>query len=300
VTPRELVMRHLAERRPADAEETYKSRLRALDLFLGFLGREGRGLSRDDVLAYMRHVLTRVTPKGQPWSERTVEGALLGVRTLLKWAERRGLILESLSSWIKLARSAPLPRALSEEDAARLIEEGPRPGPLCARDRAIIELLYGTGLRASEVCRLDLVDVALCESLLLVRCGKGRKDRVVPFGERVRTALLAYLREERAQAPGPFFLSKCGTRLTRTGLGEVLRRAKTRAGLTAPASAHCLRHSFATHLLRHGADIVSLKALLGHAGLNATQVYLDLDVLDLARMIEKSHPRERGMPDTGL
>lgn len=298
MTPAALVSRYLDERRPIYARDTYRQQKRALALFLSFLAREGRGLSREDVLAYARHVFTRVTPLGKPWAPRTIEWALLGVRAFLKWAEKRGHVLEDLFSWITIPRSSPLPRALSEEEAVRLIDDGPRPGPHHARDRAIIELLYGTGLRATEACHLDLVDVALCEGLLLVREGKGRKDRVVPFGERVRTALLVYLREWRAHRAGPLFLSQRGARLTRNSLGEILQRAKIRAGLTVPASAHCLRHSYATHLLRNGADVVSLKVLLGHSRLNATQVYLDLDVSDLARMLEKSHPRERAMPDT--
>ncbi len=286
---RALVSAYLAERRPVYARETYEHQKCALALFLNFLGQ--RGLSRDSVHAYVCHVQGRVTPKGEPWSARTIEWALSAVRTFLKWAEKKGHVLEDLSTLIAIPRVSPLPRALSEEDAARLLDDGPR-GPFEVRDRAILELLYGTGLRASEVCRLDLVDVALSEGLLLVKEGKGRKDRVVPFGERVRASLLAYLREGRAHKAGPLFLSRWGTRLTPGTLSQILIRAKVRAGIAVPASAHCLRHSYATHLLRRGADIVSIKTLLGHARLNSTQVYLDLDVSDLARMIEKCHPRE--------
>jgi site-specific recombinase XerD len=292
VTPAELVERYFTERSPAWAESTRDCQRRALQRFLRFLA--GRSLSRENVLAYVCHLNACLTPRGTPWAPRSVEGALLSVRTFLKWAQSH--VLEDLASWIKVPRTSPLPRALSEEDVTRLIEQGPPAGEHHARDRAILELLYGTGLRASELCRLDLVDVALSEGLLLVRQGKGRKDRVVPFGERARTSLLSYLREERRPLGGPVFLSRRGGRLTRAGLGSLLLRAKRRAGLTVPASAHCLRHSYATHLLRHGAGVVSVQALLGHARLHSTQVYLDLDVEDLKRMIERSHPRERVRP----
>jgi integrase/recombinase XerD len=306
MTPHELVLRSLLARAPAWSEDTLAHHRASLRRFLGFLA--GRSLRRDDVLAYVRHVRARRTPKGEPWSQHMVAGVLRDLRAFLGWAEKEGHILESLAAWIEVRTVQSLPRALSEEDAACLIDDGPKPGPWQARDRAILELLYGTGVRASEACRLDLTDVALLEGLLLVREGKGRKDRVVPFGERVRAALLAYLREERRPqrmsrfakrtsqpSYGPLFPSRRGGRLTRDGLSQILGRAKKRAGLAVPASAHCLRHSYATHLLRRGADVVSLKALLGHARLASTEVYLDLDVSDLKRMIEKSHPREKGV-----
>jgi site-specific recombinase XerD len=124
-----------------------------------------------------------------------------------------------------------------------------------------------------------------------VREGKGRKGRLVPFGRKVKDALRAYLRE-RAAREGALFLTRSGRRMVRSALGDVVRHAGERAGLGRPVSPHRLRHSYATHLLRNGADIRHIQALLGHASLSSTQVYLGLDVTDLARMLERSHPRE--------
>jgi site-specific recombinase XerD len=170
-----------------------------------------------------------------------------------------------------------------------LIEKGARN----ALDRAVLELLYGAGLRAAELAALTVDDVDLGERIVYVRQGKGRKDRVVPFGERVRVALLAYLRS-RPRAGGPIFLSAWGRPISSKTLGWLVQKAGERAGLKGPASPHRLRHSYATHLLRNGADVRHIQALLGHASLASTQIYLGLETADLARMLEKSHPRERG------
>jgi len=160
--------------------------------------------------------------------------------------------------------------------------------------RALLELLYWTGLRASEALRLGIDDVDLCEGMLFVRQGKGGKDRVVPFGERVRQAVRVYLREERPPCSGPPFLSIRQRALTREGLGVLVARAAGHAGIPRAISPHRLRHSHATYLLRHGAPLVATQALLGHASLVSTEVYLSLETKDLARMVRNSHPRERG------
>jgi integrase/recombinase XerD len=129
--------------------------------------------------------------------------------------------------------------------------------------------------------------------VLFVRQGKGSKDRVVPFGERVRQAIRVYLREERPAWSGPLFLSTQRGALTREGLEALVTRAAQHAGILRPVSPHRLRHSYATHLLRHGAPLVAIQRLLGHASLVSTEIYLALETKDLARMVQKSHPREQ-------
>lgn len=181
-----------------------------------------------------------------------------------------------------------LPRTLSESEVFELIEKGAKG----ARERAIFEVLYGTGLRASELIRLTPDDIDLLTGILYVRQGKGRKDRVVPFGERVKAAVLAYLRE-RPRKGGPLFLNARDGPLTVGTLETLVWSAGKRAGLARLASPHRLRHSYATHLLQGGADVRHIQVLLGHASLASTQVYLGVEVSDLARMLEKSHPRER-------
>jgi integrase/recombinase XerD len=138
-----------------------------------------------------------------------------------------------------------------------------------ARDRALVELLYGTGLRAGELARLELSDIAFAERAIHVRQGKGRKDRVVPLGERAAEAIVEYLRE-RLRRPGPLLLSRWGRPLSAVLLWRAVTRLGRAAGVV--VSPHRLRHSYATHLLRHGARVQEIQALLGHGSVESTQV----------------------------
>jgi integrase/recombinase XerC len=165
---------------------------------------------------------------------------------------------------------------------------------LPARDRALLELLYATGLRVSELVALDLSDVDLA-SRQLRTLGKGRKERIVPFGGKAAAALREYLKErpqhqERKDADA-VFLNVQGGRLTDRSVRRILDRAVRLAGLTRHASPHALRHSFATHLLAAGADLRSIQELLGHASLSTTQKYTHLDAERLIEVYRKSHPR---------
>jgi integrase/recombinase XerD len=169
-------------------------------------------------------------------------------------------------------------------------------GAVGPRDRAILEVLYGTGLRVSECVRLDLQDVGLREGQLLVRNGKGKKDRVVPLVGQALLALDRYLREVRhALVRDPkeqaVFLSVIGTRLSPVTLQYQVRRYAKALGLR--AKPHVLRHSCATHLLRHGADVRQIQQLLGHRALETTALYLRVDVSHLAEVVARAHPRER-------
>jgi len=228
--------------------------------------------------------------RSRGWSWRTAGRVLASARTLFRWAWRAGRLLEDLGLLIEVPRGRTLLRTLNEDEVLRLLA-----ACRSARDLALVEVLYGTGLRAGELLRLDLGDLDLGEGLLHVRQGKGRKDRTVPFGERVREALVRYLREERAGLAGEaLFPTASRGRLSRSGLRTVLRRTGERAGLARHASPHRLRHSYATHLLRGGAGVVSIQALLGHGDLGSTEVYTEGEVGDLREVIARCHPRERG------
>lgn len=276
------------------SEHTRRQERAALDRFRVFLAkRKPAGeLVQAHVLAFIADVRSRVNArKGTPWKPATITGTLGAARRFLRWCFRHGHVLQDLGALIITPKPDRLPRALSEADVTKLLELGPRPGPLNARAAAVLEVLYGTGLRAAELARLDVGDVDLQQRLLLVRQGKGRKDRVIPFGESVRAAILRYLREGRDERPGALFLTRDGYRLHRLRVNGIVRDAGARAGVV--ASAHCLRHSFATHLLRNGASLPEIAALLGHASLQSTEIYLRVEVADLDRMIERSHPQER-------
>lgn len=288
VTTSELAERYLCEKASAWSPATLTQARRFLLDFLRFA--EPRVLLPENIVAYAVDLRGRVTQQGRALAPRSAEDALRSVRRFLRWALLRGHILQDLARLIVTRHHEALPRMFSEGEVEGLIEKGTTD----PRGRALIEVLYGTGLRASELCGLTVDDVDLAAGVIHVRWGKGKKERLVPFGERVRAALGTYLRGYRPPKSGALFLSaRGGSPLSPGALAETVRQASRRAGLSRLASPHRLRHSYAAHLLKNGADIRHIQLLLGHASLNSTQVYLDLDVSDLARMLEKSHPRER-------
>lgn len=187
-----------------------------------------------------------------------------------------------------------VPSFLSEDEAARLLELPRSEKPLDLRDRAILELLYATGIRVSELVGVDAADLHLGERLVRVR-GKGKKERIVPFGGKAREALEDYARAGlagRGRAGGTaFFVNYRGERLTTRSVQRLVRRAIRRTAVARKISPHSLRHSFASHLLGRGADLRVIQELLGHASLATTEKYTHVDLRQLLAVYKKSHPR---------
>jgi len=242
-----------------------------------------------------------MTPRGTPMSLTTQSIYLQRVRQFLCFLERKRVVLKSPAAELSLPVASSLPRrVLSEGEVSRLME-APWPGSWRGkRDRSLLELLYGTGIRRGECVRLDVTDVDLQQSQLLIRNGKGRKDRLVPLAGRAADALDIYLTEVR-----PLLLEELGEkalfltryrktvrRMAEVTVTAILRRHAEAAGLTG-VHPHALRHSFATHLLRHGADIRHVQLLLGHQRLKTTALYTRVTLFELAQVIERCHPRER-------
>jgi site-specific recombinase XerD len=276
-----LVETYLRERAPAWTHETTLHERVYLVHFLACV--QGDVIESQHVLAYLERVHAWRTKRGAPLAAATRRDRLSSVRRFLRWAQEAGHLLQDFSALIVTRSVTRVPRTLSEGEVLALLEQGARD----ARERAILETLYGTGLRAAELVRLRLDDVDLAAGLVFVRQGKGRKDRAVPLGPRLVLLLAAYLRGRR-RSDGPLFRTATGRPLSRSRLRELVFKAGQRAGLARRASPHRLRHSYATHLVRNGGDVRKVQLLLGHASLQSTQAYLDLDVADLHRMLEKS------------
>lgn len=196
----------------------------------------------------------------------------------------------------KVGRS--LPRPISIAQARLLLEQPSKLSTLGAkRDRAMLELLYATGMRASELVALDLSDIDIEGGY--VRCfGKGHKERLIPIYPRAALVLKEYLTEARlhlvrSSEEKVLFLNRRGERLTRQGLWQILKGYAKGAGLEAQVTPHTLRHSFATHMLSGGADLRSVQELLGHANISTTQVYTHLTTDHIRRVYEKAHPRAK-------
>jgi tyrosine recombinase XerC len=222
------------------------------------------------------------------------------LHTLFRFLARRGLVAEDPAAGLGVPRG---PRRLPVVLKARQVEQllaGPRPvDPVGLRDRAILELLYATGIRVGELCGLRLGDVDLAADTVRV-LGKGAKQRVVPFGEPARVALLDYLARGRSAmlperaAPADreaLFFNRRRKPMTQRDVRGMLERYRVAAGAPAGTSPHTLRHSFATHLLEGGADLRAVQELLGHVALTTTQTYTHVSNERLRRVYEQAHPR---------
>jgi len=234
-----------------------------------------------------------------PLSASSAARAVVAVRGLHRFAARDGLVAADVARAVRPpAPPRRLPKAISVDDVERLLEAAGFDGtPLALRDRALLEVLYGTGARISEAVGLDVDD--LLERDAVVLRGKGGKERVVPVGSYARKAVDDYLvRARPALAAGGrgtprLFLNARGGALSRQSAWTILRVAAERAGLATEISPHTLRHSYATHLLDGGADVRVVQELLGHASVSTTQVYTLVTVDRLREVYATAHPRAR-------
>ncbi len=217
-------------------------------------------------------------------------------RTYFGFLLAEGLVVTDPSEKLQPPRGwRKLPEVLTVGEIERLVDAPDVSRPLAWRDRALLEFMYGSGVRVSELIDLQLRDLSLDEEVALVR-GKGSKERIVPLGRRAIGALSLYLREvrsriEKGQGKGRVFLNAQGRPLTRMGVWKILRQHVEAAGIEKPVSPHTLRHSFATHLLEGGADLVAVQEMLGHADISTTQIYTHVDRRYLMEVHRSFHPR---------
>jgi len=220
------------------------------------------------------------------------------LRSFCKFLCRQNILKQNPAKLVKLPRiPKKIPNHLTVEDCARLIEAPDLSTPLGKRDRAILELLYACGVRVSELSDLNVEDVNYKESLILVR-GKGKKERLVPFGQYCHRALEAYLTERASLVKSnpegtrmPLFLNHMGTRLTTRSVARIVEKYARLCALHQKISPHGLRHSFATHMLNSGADLRSIQELLGHKNLSTTQKYTHVSIGHLMEQYDKAHPK---------
>jgi len=229
-------------------------------------------------------------------SARSAARAVHAARGMYRFAVREDRLAADPMENLKAPRSVPpLPRYLTSAQVDALLAAPDVATPLGIRDRAVLEVMYATGLRVSELIGLRPGDVDL-EVGVLTCFGKGRKERLVPLGRTARKWVRRYLDEVRAvrrkRPPGPeLFLSNRGGRLSRMGLWGLVRRHAVAAGVERTLTPHVLRHSFATHLLERGADLRALQAMLGHADISTTQIYTHVTRERLRKVYDQYHPR---------
>ncbi|MFQ5877926.1 MAG: tyrosine recombinase XerC [Acidobacteriota bacterium] len=245
-------------------------------------------------------------------SRSTIARKLAALRSFFRHLARAGAIRHNPAKAIATPRQEKrLPHPMTRDEVESLLDSTFGTDPRDARDRAILELLYATGIRVGELVRADLGDLHLGgapgEGMLRVY-GKGKKERLVPVGSKAVTALRAYLPSRAALATRPprrasdrdaLFLNARGGRLTDRSVRRILAARLLRAALLRRISPHSLRHSFATHLLNAGADLRSIQELLGHASLSTTQKYTAVTTRRLLEIYERAHPRAGGRPAAG-
>ncbi len=275
----------------------YLSDLRQFTAFLEALFPEGIELGAIDVMV-LRAYLGHLYNKGL--SKSTVMRKLATLRSFFRFLHREGRVKANPARVLYTPRQLKkVPRVLTEEEAKELVESPPAPGakPLAVlRDRALLEVLYATGLRASEVVGLDFQGLYLDEYIVRV-VGKGKKERIVPFGHPAERALRAYIAKRTEAFPGgpgaPVFINLKGGRLTTRSLQRVVKRYLPFTPFDKDVSPHTLRHSFATHLLSRGADLRTIQELLGHASLSTTQKYTHVAMAQLKAVYDSTHPRAK-------
>lgn len=270
--------------------KSYRYDLSQLALHQQKRGRSLRDASREDLL----HFLASQMQAGR--SPRSLSRYLSGIRQFYRWLLREGRIRKDPSALIespKLGRG--LPKALSESQVVGLLEAPDTSTPLGLRDRTMLELMYATGLRVSELTGLGVVNVSLSQGVVRVM-GKGGKERLVPLGEEALSWMRNYLDEARpalmrgADCPQVFVTARRAG-MTRQAFWHSIRKYAQAAGIEKAVSPHMLRHSFATHLLNHGADLRVVQLLLGHSDLSTTQIYTHIAREGLKRLHRQHHPR---------
>ena len=229
-------------------------------------------------------------------SSASIRRGVSAIRTYFGFLVGEGRVMEDPSDRLESPRRGrTLPPTLSVPEMERLLASPQVDEPLAWRDRALLELAYGAGLRVSELCGLGLTDLLLTENLVRI-FGKGGKERLVPIGRSVIGAVSVYLHTKRpaldkGKSKGRVLLNARGQPLSRVGAWGVVKRASQRAGITKRVTPHTLRHSFATQLLEGGADLRAVQEMLGHADLSTTQIYTHVDREYLRSVHKQFHPR---------
>lgn len=250
--------------------------------------------------SYQRWLYRYRKADGQPLGVTTQRTRLGSVQRFFAWLCKENLLHANPAADLDLPRKPhrPLPKALSLEEVQSLLAMPDITDPLGVRDRAMLEVLYATGIRRTELVRLDLADIDLVGLTLRVRKGKGGKDRVVPLGVRAAQWIKTYLeltrpRLETSLQEQALFLSGYGGRLTSPHVGNWVARTIKAAGIGRLGSCHLLRHSCATHMLENGADIRFIQQLLGHARLDTTAIYTEVGIKALREVHARTHPSGR-------
>lgn len=268
------------------------------DFLLGQRVTQWREVDANHIRAYVSHL------RGRGLGAKSVARHVVTLRRLLRFLQQENVLDESpMPQLLPAPGQRKLPQTLSAADIQSLLNQPDANQPLGARDQAMFELLYATGLRVSELVLLQTQQVNFNGSYVIVK-GKGAKVRAVPFGNYAREKLSEFMSSARPRLlkgkTSPYvFTNRSGKPLSRQGFWKLIRRYALSAGLDKRVTPHTLRHSFATHLLEGGADLRSVQTMLGHADISTTQIYTHVDGARLKKVHRQFHPRERKLDSNG-
>ena len=284
----ESFIKHISDERNY-SEHTVKAYRGDLENFRDFLLKEEKEIEDADIATINAYVST-LYGKNSPSS---VERKVSAIRSFFSYLVRKGLATQNPAKLVRTPKKEKhLPVFLSVDEVFNLVDvKDSEKNPLRVRDRAILELLYSSGLRVSELAGATLADLSMGEAIMRVR-GKGNKERIVPVGSKALSALGEYLdiRETLKPASDRIFLNSRGGGITTRSLARIIKKYGLVSGISKNVSPHVLRHSFATHLLAGGADLRAIQEMLGHASLSTTQRYTHLSVERIMEVYDKTHP----------
>jgi len=283
---------------------TLKNRIHALSEFVSWCAERSldvpQDITRPILERYRRHLFHLRKPDGAPLSFSTQHSHLTSLKGFFKWATREGHLLSNPASELDMPKlHRRLPRhILTVDEVERLLAQTALHGELGIRDRAIIETLYSTGMRRMELANLSIYDMDLANGTVLIREGKGKKDRLIPIGERACTWIEKYREDVRPQYvtepdSGTLFLTEYGEPLYNNRLSDLVRKYLDAAGITKAGSCHLFRHTMATLMLENGADIRFIQSMLGHAQLSTTEIYTHVSIRKLKEIHTATHPADR-------
>jgi len=286
-------LRHLRERNASP--HTIKAYTGDLDAFSAYIGT--RDLKAIDHIA-IRGFLSHLYDKGL--SKTSVARSLAAVRSLYRWLAQEGVVEQNPAKLVSTPRLAKkLPRVPTIEEVNSVLDGNmPEVASFPERDRLLLELLYGCGIRNSELVGINLDDIRLSNEAILIR-GKGKKERYVPFGGSARAAFAHYLPWRHQllatlkKSTPALLLNQRGGRLTTRSVGRIVKRIAVAMGLSPDVHPHTLRHAFGTHMLEEGADLRAIQELLGHERLATTQRYTQLSVKHMMSVYDQTHPRAK-------